>query len=68
MPWPSANLLRHAAQVHPLDRPQQVAGGQHGADTTADHQDAEQGRIEVGGRVVGAEQRQHLAPEPGETR
>ena len=64
----------HLAHRHPLEHPEQVAGGEHGADRGDHHVDAERGERAVEPveqaerqlRLVGREDRRELAPEPGE--
>ena len=49
-----------------LVQPQQVAGGEHGADRGDDHVGAEDALVQPRGRAVRREDRRELAPEPGE--
>ena len=59
-------LLLGRAEGDPLEHPQQVAGGEDGADGGHRHVGAERRLVEAVGRLVGGQDGGELAPEPGQ--
>ena len=67
MELPTLPLVAWLAEIHSLQHPQHVAGGEHGAYRPDDHCRAEQAQRKTRQGVVGANQRHELTPETGET-
>ena len=60
-------LVAGLAEIHPLEHPQHVAGGEYGAYRPDDHRRAEQAQRKTREGVVGANEGHELTPETGET-